>query len=351
MKREAKGAKTAPTTTCLAVLSLLLCPLRGSADQLPRVHVIATGGTIASSAAGAVGVDQLVAGVPALTDVAEVSFEQVLRVGSSRITTQDWLALAESIDRSFSADPELAGVVVTHGTDSMEETAYFLDLVVQSDRPVVVTGAMRTADAVGADGPANLLAAVRVAVSDESRGRGTLVVMNDEIHLARDVVKTNTLAVHAFRSPMVGAVGEVGAGVLFRRGRDSRPERFSFQGVTELPRVEVDYSFVGSEGVGLMTARHHGARGVVIAAFGSGRVAGAQADQITEALREGIIVVMSSRVGAGRVQDEYAGALGAEGLSVLYADNLNPQKARVLLMVALTRTQEPAVLAEIFERY
>jgi len=328
-------------------------PFAGLLGQaLPRVHVIATGGTIASSAGATLGVDRLVEGMPELAEIAALTFDQVLSTGSSRVTPDDWVALAQAASDAFSSEPDLAGIVITHGTDSMEETAYFLDLVVDSDRPIVVTGAMRSADAIGADGPANLFNAVRVAAAPESRARGTLVVMNDEIHRARNVVKANTLRVHAFRSPTVGAVGIVDReGPVFKRSPELRPARFDLSGVGVLPSVEVDYAFVGSEGNGIRYARESGAEGVIIASFGSGRVSAGQAEQIRAAIEAGVFVVMSSRVGSGRVQDEYGGQLGAAGRSVILADDLNPQKARVLLMVALTRTRAVPELVRIFDAY
>jgi len=337
---------------CSALLANALALGGLSGQALPRVHVIATGGTIASSAGGTVGVEVLIDGVPELAGTADLTFDQVLSTGSSRITPADWLVLAQAVSVAFASDPDLSGVVITHGTDSMEETAYFLDLVVESDRPVVLTGAMRSADAIGPDGPANLFNAVRVAAAPESEGHGTLVVMNDEIHRARNVVKTNTLRVHAFASPTVGAIGVVDRrGPVFKRSAGGRPARFDLSGVRALPVVEVDYAFVGSQGSGIRHARSDGAEGIIIASFGSGRVSADQAEQIKVAVEQGLTVVLSSRVGSGRVQDEYGGQLGSGGRSVVLADDLNPQKARVLLMVALTQTRDVAELVRIFEVY
>lgn len=337
-----------------AALGLVLgLPFHQSqAQTLPRVHVIATGGTIASSSGGTLGVDQLLVGVPQLGTVAELSFDQVLSTGSSRVVPDDWLVLAAAIDEAFARDPGLAGVVLTHGTDSMEETAFFLDLVVRADRPVVVTGAMRSADAIGADGPANLYNAVRLASDPGARGRGTLVLMNDRIHRARHVTKANTLRVDAFVSPESGPVGIVDAdGPYFVSPPQARPPRFDLAGVSVLPSVGIDYAYVGAEGQALREARARGADGVVVASFGSGRVSAGQQEEIGAALEQGLVVVISSRVGGGRVLDEYGGGLGRGGRGVVLAENLNPQKARVLLMVALTRTRDLGELAHIFRTY
>ena len=336
----------------LSIWCLSAAPADAQSNDLPRVHVIATGGTIASSASGLIGVEQLLDGVPALRDVAEITFEQALRVGSSRVTPQDWLALARRIDAVFREDSLIAGVVVTHGTDSMEETAFFLDLVSGDPRPVVVTGAMRSADAVGADGPANLLSAARVAGDPRSGNRGVLVVMNDEVHEARFAVKSHTLRVQAFTSPEVGPVATVEAeGVRFRRGPASAGERFDLSGVQALPEVGIDYSFVGARGDGIRRARESGVSGVVVASFGSGRVSQGQAEEIEGALGEGMVVVLSSRVGRGLSRDEYGGGLASGGRNVIAAGLLNPQKARVLLMLALTRTRDFGELARIFLRF
>ena len=322
------------------------------ATDLPRVHVIATGGTIASSAAGLIGVDQLLSSVPQLAHVASLTFEQALRLGSSRVTPEDWLALARRVEAVFDDDPDLAGVIITHGTDSMEETAFFLDLVVRDERPVVVTGAMRSADAVGADGPANLLSAARVAGDPGARGRGVLVVLNDEVHEARFVVKAHTLRVQAFTSPESGPVAIVEAeGVRFRRGAAPRHEPFDLEGVQALPDVGIDYSYVGAPGDVLRRARESGMSGVVVAGFGSGRVSEGQAAEIGRSLADGVVVVLSSRVGSGLSRDEYGGGLAAAGRNVLSAGILNPQKARVLLMLALTRTRDMARLANVFLEY
>src|SRR2546430_798258 len=196
--------------TPLAILTALIA-VHSSAAQAtkPRVHIVATGGTIASTNyysadPGYIGVEQLLRAVPALDSVATITAQQFSNVGSSAITPAMWLALSRSITDTLRAHPDLAGIVVTHGTDTMEETAYFLDLTVADPRPVVVTGAMRPADGVGIDGPANLLHSVRVAANPASRGRGTMVLLNDEIMAARDATKLNTVRPNAFASPYRG---------------------------------------------------------------------------------------------------------------------------------------------------
>jgi L-asparaginase len=236
-----------------AVAFVLAAPSAGAqARPLPRVHLVATGGTIASTnyyggESGKIAVEQLVRSVPALDTVAAVSAQQFANVASSAITPAMWLALARGIADTLRARPDLAGVVVTHGTDTMEETAYFLDLVIADPRPVVVTGAMRPADGVGIDGPANLLNAVRVAASPAARGRGAMILMNDAILAARDATKANTVRPDAFVAPDRGALGVADPeGVVFHRPPSRRPP-FDLAALRELPRVDVVYSYAGAD--------------------------------------------------------------------------------------------------------
>ena len=319
----------------------------------PRVHLVATGGTIASTnyyAAdqGKIGVDQLLEAVPALDTVARMSAQQFANVGSSAITPAMWLALSRGIADTLRAHPDLAGVVVTHGTDTMEETAYFLDLTVADPRPVVVTGAMRPADGVGIDGPANLLNAVRVAVSPAARGRGTMVLMNDELLAARDATKTNTVRPDAFAAPYRGDLGVADPErVVFHRAAERRGT-FDLAGVRELPRVDVVYSYVGADGADVDALVAAGARGIVVAATGRGSVPPLQRQALDRAIARGVVVVIGSRTGSGSVDvgqgtNRRTGAPGSLGTG-----DLNVQKARVLLMLALTRTGDPREVARIF---
>lgn len=341
----------------LALLTLAAAPALG-AQTPPAVHVLATGGTIASTR----GADQLtgadlVDAVPGLDTLARVTVEQFSNIGSSRMTPGHWTRLAERIDELFRTRDGLAGVVVTHGTDTMEETAYFLHLTVPGPKPVVLTGAMRTAGAVGADGPANLYNAVRLAASDAARGRGTLVLLNDEIHSARAATKTNTSRPDAFASPRVGVLGVTDAdAIVFRRESAPAPAHaaappFRVEPESGLPRVDVVYSYAGADGAAVRAAAGAGARGIVVATVGRGNVPPDQWDALRAAAEQGVAVVLSSRTGSGRVpvgrRDIRAFAPGA----ILGAGDLNPQKARVLLMLALTETTDAAGLAELLRTY
>src|SRR5690348_11218360 len=257
-------------------IALLACaaPL---AAQAPRntVLVIGTGGTIGSSGAYWTGtptrvpIEQLVK-VPGIDSVAVVESEQLWNVASGSIGPARWLELSRHIADRFRARPELAGVIVTHGTDTMEETAYFLDLTVPGDRPVIVTGAMRPSDMAGADGPANLTSSARVAVDPRAQGRGTMVVMDDRVFAARDVTKTNSTRVETFQAPERGPIAIVEPeGVMYHRTSPGRATpAFDISGVRELPRVDIVYSYAGADSVEIDAAVAAGAKGLVVAGVG-----------------------------------------------------------------------------------
>jgi L-asparaginase type II len=332
--------------------------------ELPVVWVLSTGGTIAGQgasststanyAAGQLLGKQLVAGVPEIKDVATVNVEQIVNVGSPNITIANWLTLAHRINTIFKDDPKAAGVVVTHGTSTMEETAYFLNLTVKSDHPVVLVGAMRPATAISADGPLNLLNAVRVAVSPDARGKGVLVVLNDEINAARDVTKTNTYRVETFRAPELGLLGYVDEdAVSFYRAstrRHTSRAEFDVANLTQLPKVDILYSYVQPS---LATAKAmvaDGTRGIVVAGTGAGVMSTAEEDALKPLLslppESRPVIVRSSRTGNGRVVGRPAYAVPS-----VTADNLIPQKARILLMLALTKTYDLAEIQRMFNEY
>jgi L-asparaginase len=331
-----------------------------AAAPRPRVHLVATGGTIASTnyyapgQQGKIGVEALLQAVPSLDTVAAISAQQFANVASTAMTPTMWLALSRGITDTLRVHPELSGIVVTHGTDTLEETAYFLDLTVADPRPVVVTGAMRPADGVGIDGPANLLHAVRVAATPAARGRGTMVLLNDEILAARDATKANTVRPDAFVAPVRGALGVADPErVLFHRLPERAPT-FDLAGVRELPRVDVVYAYVGADGAAVDAFVAAGARGIVVAGAGRGGTTAGMREAIDRALARGVVVVSGSRAGAGSVavgsgvrrragQPETPGTVGA--------GDLNVQKARVLLMLALTRTKEAREVARVFAEH
>jgi L-asparaginase len=327
-------------------------------EPLPTIVVLSTGGTIASTQSQEEGGytsnlagEQLVAAVPGLDQVALIEVQNVVNVGSTNMTPALWLEVSQRANAALERN-EVAGVLVTHGTDTMEETAYFLDLTVGSEKPVILVGAMRAASEWDADGPRNLLNAAQVAVSDEARGMGTLVVLNGEIHAAREVTKTHSLAVETFDTPEFGALGVVDPdGVRFYRAPLRRQSILVEPGVV-LPTVDIVPNYAGSDGRLVRGLLKEGPiDGLVVDASGAGNIAGALFEAVKEAREQGVAVVITSRTLSGRVLPLYAGGGGGTTLHELgcvFADNLSAQKARVLLIVALTRTRDPEELREYF---
>ena len=353
------------TLSVAAVLSVTLALHAQPPAAKPRVWVLSTGGTISGRGssptdltnyrAGSLLGEQLVAGVPEIAQIADVKVEQIVNVASPDITIANWLTLAKRINAIFTSDPSTAGVVITHGTSTLEETAYFLNLTVRHDRPVVLVGSMRPATAISADGPLNLLNGVRTAIAPDSRGKGALVVLNDEINAARDVTKTNTYRVETFRAPELGLLGYIdGDQVSFYRAstkRHTAGSEFEIGGVTALPRVEILYSYAEAGTIALEALVASGVKGIVFAGTGSGTLSTLELEAVKKiaALPESArpVLVRSSRVGNGRViADEAYDALGT-----VPADTLNPQKARVLLMLALTKTRDVKTIARMFREY
>jgi L-asparaginase len=328
---------------------------------MPRVRILATGGTIAGKAAsevdegyssGDLPVDALLRSLPDLRRLADVTGEQVAQIGSQDMNDALWLKLASRVEALF-AGGEADGAVVTHGTDSMEETAYFLHLVVKSPRPVVLTGAMRPATSLSADGPLNLYNAVAVAADPEAGGRGTIVVLNDDLHSARDVTKSNTTDVQTFVSPGPGLLGTASYGRIryFRRPsrRHTAESEFSVDGVGALPRVDILYAHANMPPDLVAASVERGARGLVVAGMGNGNVTSAAAEALAAVAARGIVVVRSTRVVSGDVGRNIE--LDDDRLGLVAADQLNPQKARVLLQLCLVRGMDATAVQDAFYRY
>ena len=344
------------TATFLALVVTGLC----AAAELPLVKVLSTGGTIAirydpvqKGFVPALSGEQLLEGIPDIKTVARVEVESVATIGSSDMTPDIWLKLSRRVNEVL-ADPVVAGVVVTHGTDTMEETAYFLDLTVTSQKPVVVVGAQRAASIKDTDGPRNLSNAIRVAISPEAVGKGAMIVMNDEINAAREVTKTSTLDVGTFRTLEFGKLGYASEdGVRFYRA-PLRRQTIPLAADTRLGRVEIVMHYAGADGRLIRALLKDGPLdGLVIAGLGLGHVSSAMFDAIEEVRARTIPVVISTRVYTGRVLPLYAAkgsGVSLVKIGCVEADNLSPQKARVLLMLALTRTKETRELAAYFDR-
>ena len=328
----------------------------------PRIVVVATGGTIASQgssptqtvgyARASIGADGLIAAVPSLAEIAEVRGEQLFQVLSGHLTSDNWLALARRLNELAAYD-DVDGIVVTHGTDALEETAYWLTLTVRTVKPVVLTGAMRPASALSADGPMNLQNAVALAGSRHAHGMGVLVTMNDAIHAARDVMKLRTASPDAFGSPEFGPLGRLQGGVAhFHRRplrRHTADSAFDVDAIEALPRVDVTYTHIGATRVPVDALCDAGTRGIVNAGVGQGDVTPDVLEGLKAARRRGVHVVRASRVPAGSVVAN--GALKDDELDFVAADTLNPQKARVLLMLALTLTDDRREIQRLFDEY
>lgn len=322
----------------------------------PSVHVISTGGTIAARPGESLSGDELVERVEGIGDVADLTVEEFSRIGSSKMTPEHWRRLSLRIADVFRQRPDLCGIVVTHGTDTMEETAFFLHLTVGDERPTVLTGAMRPPGSEGADGPANLLDAIRVAAAPGARGRGTVVVLNDEIHSALDVQKAHTTRPDAFESTY-GPLGTADPDEIeFYRSR-SRADlhgRFEVSRGETLPDVRVVYSYAGASGDAVAAAPGTGGEGIVIATVGRGNMSAAQEEAVATARKEGVPVALSSRTMNGRVPVSQARSadVGGEGAGsggpLFGAGSFNPQKARILMMLALARNRSVERVPSLF---
>jgi L-asparaginase len=345
------------------VLFLVLVSVQYATAQTkkPNIVILATGGTIAGAAAtgtqagytsGAVTIDAMIAAVPGIRDMANIKGEQVSNVGSQDMSFDIMLTLAKRINELM-AKSDVDGIVVTHGTDTMEETAFFLNLVVKGDKPVVMVGSMRPSTAVSADGPLNLYNAVGVAVDPNAKGRGVLVVMNDWIHAAHSLTKTSTTAIQTFQSPLRGLVGVATYG---KNDFYNTPEwkhtsgsEFNVAEVTKLPRVDILFACADMSADLIDAAVANGAKGIVIAGVGNGNMNKASIDAAANAVKKGVVVVRSTRVATGTVGRNVE--VNDDQLGFVASDELNPQKARILLSLALLKQRSNSELQKLFMTY
>ena len=328
---------------------------------LPNIVVLATGGTIAGAAAsdvqagytsGQVGVEQLLAAVPQAKKLANLRGEQISNIGSQDMNDEVWLKLARRINE-LTAMKDVDGIVITHGTDTIEETAYFLNLVTKSRKPVVLTAAMRPSTALSADGPLNFYNAVAVAANKDAAGRGVLVVVNDWIHGASSLTKASTTAVQTFLSPLRGLIGTVAYGEAeFYRGpvgRNTMDSEFSLDGITSLPRVDIVMAYENMDGALIDCAAAAGAKGIVVAGVGNGNMTEVALNALGAQAKKGIVCVRSSRVATGRVGRNVE--VDDDKYGFVASLDLNPQKSRVLLRLALTKTKDPKQIQRYFDQY
>ena len=301
----------------------------------------------------ALSADDLVAAIPAVRKVAQIQTHQISNISSSDMTPQVWLQLLARINELLSQSA-IAGVVVTHGTNTLEETAYFLDLTITSSKPVVLVGAQRPASDPDSDGPRNLIDAIRVAVSPEAAGKGVVVVMNGQINAARDVTKVHTSQVETFRSLEFGALGVVDVEAVRFYRSPLRRQNLTANSRTALPRVEIVPTYAGADGRLIRSLIRDGdVDGIVVMGLGLGGVPGSVFDAVQEARAKGIPVVVGTRVPTGRVfplSASRGSALSLKAIGCVLADNLSPQKARILLMLALTQTRDSGDLQKYFDQ-
>lgn len=346
----------------MLMLFCLIAAAAAQAQNLPNVTILATGGTIAGTGATStttvgytaakVGVDALIDAVPEMKKIANVKGEQVFQIASENMNNDYWLKLAKRVN-TLLAQSDVDGIVITHGTDTIEETAYFLDLVVKSDKPVVIVGSMRPSTAISADGPLNLYNAVVLAGSKEAIGKGVLVTLNDQINAAREVTKTNTSTLDTFKTPELGFLGYIQGGKPFFYRQSTRKHttasQFDVSNLTSLPQVDIVYGYANMNPIALNAFVAAGAKGIIHAGVGDGSLNNTVVPSLTEARKKGVVIVRSSRVGQGIVARN--GEADDDKLDFVASDTLNAQKARILLMLALTKTTDTKEIQKIFWEY
>jgi L-asparaginase len=329
----------------------------------PKIAFIGAGGTISSVGTGPLDIEDysanntmlqatdILAAFPNANDVAEIIPVAFSAIPSPNVNFDDWKGLCITCTELAEQHPDLAGIVIGHGTASLEETAYFLSLTIKIALPVVLVGSQRPLSGLSTDAGLNLVNAIRTAASPASRGRGVLVVLNDEIQAARDVSKTSTFRLHTFRTADFGVLGQVdGEHVRYYRRTERRhaPDtEFVIDTVDALPRVDIAYSYAGGDGTAIRAFVAAGAAGIVSAGFAPGMTAQAETVALQEAVAAGVTVFQSTRAGSGNTLD----GRGLRELGFIPADNLNPQKARILLALALTVTRDPAEMRRILASY
>ena len=330
--------------------------------KLPKVHIIATGGTISGIGANRLDytqysdtgnrytIEQLIERIPEVKNVANLTYENLLATGSTNITPKDWLVIAERANTLL--QDGIDGIVITHGTATLEETAYFLHLTIKSNKPVVLTGAMRPPSSMSTDADINLLDAIRIASSGNAQNMGVMGVLNNQIHSAREIIKMNTLRVDTFQSNDLGFLGFVDSDgqVIFYRNSiktHTYESEFSTQGLDQLPRVDIVVAYSGGDGLLIDAVKKNESQGLILAGFGSGTLPTVMKDSALELVKDGIPVVLASRSIMGRIV--LTEKLRDEGF--ITCDNLSPQKARILLMLSLLQTSDTQKIRDLFEKY
>ncbi|MGC3944305.1 MAG: type II asparaginase [Chryseolinea sp.] len=353
--------KPSPLLSKIIAVALIVVSFSAIAQKKANVVILATGGTIAGAAgsgvqsgytSGQVTIDAMVNAVPDITKLANIKGEQISNVGSQDMSFEIMLKLAKRI-AELAATADCDGIVITHGTDTMEETAYFLNLVVKTDKPVVLVGSMRPSTAVSADGPLNLYNAVSVAADPNARNRGVLLVMNDWIHSAQTLTKVSTTAVQTFMSPIRGLIGTSAYGkneyYRYPHNKYGAKSEFNVDGVTKLPRVDIIYADADLSPDLIDSSVKLGAKGIVIAGVGNGNMNKVSLDACARAAKAGVVVVRSSRVTTGNVDRNVE--VNDDQLGLVASYDLNPQKARILLAVALLKPRKVGEIQKLYYEY
>lgn len=343
------------------LLILAVCCLMTTNVNAKNIVVLATGGTIAGAGESAVGssyvpskvsIDKIIKEIPGIAKLANIKSEQLMQIASQDMNNQSWLEIANRVNELLS-QYSVDGVVITHGTDTLEETAYFLNLAVKSKKPVVLVGAMRPATSLSSDGALNLYNAVALAASSEAYNKGVVVMLNDEIHSARDVTKIHTTNVATFKSPNSGSIGSVLYGAVRFYYSPLRAHTkstiFDVKKLSDLPKVEILYAHAGVEPSIVDHFVDLGVKGIVLAGVGDGNVNKETIEKLAVAAKKGVIIVRSAALGTGLVERNVE--VKDDELGFATADNLSPKKARILLMMALTKTSDVKKVREIFEKY
>ncbi|MBV8253487.1 MAG: type II asparaginase [Chitinophaga sp.] len=352
-KKRKQRAETTQTTATATT------PARNK--NLPNIVILATGGTIAGAGtssvsagytAGKLPIEDLLNAVPEARKVANLEGEQVASVGSQAMTDSVWLKLAKRVNQLLERG-DVDGIVITHGTDTQGETAFFLDLTVKSNKPVVMVGAMRSATAISADGPKNLYDAVVIASNKSAVGRGVLVAMNEEIYSGREVTKMSTTSTATFKAPNTGPLGYIYDGKVSwyhsALRKHTTQSVFDVMHVNELPKVDILYGYSNPDPTLMDCLINNGTKGIIIAGVGNGNIYPTVEKKVKEATAKGIVVVRASRAVSGRVT--LNGETDDKALGTIVSDDLNPEKARVLLQLALLKTSNSAQIQDYFFEY
>ncbi len=357
-----------PTTRCrragraAVLLATAALSLSAAAADKPRITILATGGTIAGAQAdtghpgykaGSISLDAILRAVPGLSEIADFQGEQVSNIGSQDMNDAVWLKLARRANELL-ATPDVDGIVVTHGTDTLEETAYFLNLVLKSEKPVILVGAMRPATALSADGPMNIYNSVVVASLPEARGRGVMALMNDDLHYAAEITKTNTTHPDTMQSPNRGRAGTCGLGKCMLFSPPARKHTINSEfslpaDLTQLPPVAIVYAHAGMDATLVDAAAAAGAKGIVVAGVGNGNMSQPALEALAALARRGVVVVRSTRVGSGIVNRNVE--VDDDSLGFVAALEKNPQKARILLQLGLLKTSDVNEIQRMFNEY